>query len=161
MPGPAESSPNGTTSEEWDHSATEIQLSLERLNNAVSFPAGGRADGEGRGNEENAKPDSSLSRRMGRSLSELLRRHAEKGTNVNFTAEEALRVGEVLRQWINSGMSPYEGEDEDFFARSHDDWSISRTSKSGNEIARRPRRLSESSLLRRSSNPAIRGANGS
>lgn len=56
----------------------------------------------------------------GRSLSELMRLHAEKGTDVSFTPEEASRVADVLKQWINSGTSPYEGED-DFFARAFDD----------------------------------------
>ncbi|KAF8271866.1 hypothetical protein EI94DRAFT_1656918, partial [Lactarius quietus] len=54
-----------------------------------------------------------------RTLSELLKLHAEKGTDVHFSAEEATRLEEVLGQWINSGPSPYEGED-DFFARSQD-----------------------------------------
>jgi hypothetical protein len=59
------------------------------------------------------------SRASKRTLSELLKLHAEKGTDVHFSAEEAARLEEVLGQWINSGSSPYEGED-DFFARSQD-----------------------------------------
>ncbi|KAH9968225.1 hypothetical protein BC827DRAFT_1113132, partial [Russula dissimulans] len=55
-----------------------------------------------------------------RTLSELLRLHAEKGTDVHFTAEEATRLEELLGQWINSSSSPYEGDDE-FFTRSQDD----------------------------------------
>ncbi|EIW77187.1 hypothetical protein CONPUDRAFT_36493, partial [Coniophora puteana RWD-64-598 SS2] len=78
----------------------------------------------------------------GRSLSELLRLHAEKGTDVHFTAEEASRVGEVLKQWINSGPSPYEAGEEDFFARSQDDLAISSRS-AGSEVLGRPRLASE------------------
>ncbi|KAI0305148.1 hypothetical protein B0F90DRAFT_1815394 [Multifurca ochricompacta] len=55
-----------------------------------------------------------------RTLSELLKLHAEKGTDVHFTTEEATRLEEVLGQWINASSSPYEGED-DFFTRPHDD----------------------------------------
>lgn len=61
--------------------------------------------------------------RSKRSLSELLRLHAEEGTECNFTPEEVSRLGEVLGQWINAGTSPYEVED-DFFGRSQDDSSI-------------------------------------
>lgn len=36
-----------------------------------------------------------------RSLSELLRLHAQKGTDVKYSAEEALQVAEVLGQWVS------------------------------------------------------------
>ena len=39
--------------------------------------------------------------REGRSLSELMRLHAEKGTDVTFSAEEASRVADVLKQWVS------------------------------------------------------------
>lgn len=115
-----------------------------------------------------------------RSLSELLRLHAEKGTDVKFSAEEALRVADVLGQWvrirysdiyilfrmnhfcsygyyarpyarslitaflqINSGSSPYEGED-DFFARSQDDLSLPAKRLPTHEPNVRPRGQSES-----------------
>jgi len=54
-----------------------------------------------------------------RTLSELLKLHAEKGTDCRLSPEEATRLGDVLGQWINAASSPYEGED-DFFT-SHDD----------------------------------------
>ncbi|VDB95600.1 unnamed protein product [Peniophora sp. CBMAI 1063] len=76
-----------------------------------------------------------------RTLSELLKLHAEKGTDVHFTPEEAAKLEEVLGQWINSGLSPYEGDD-DFFARSLDDSSIARRSPA--IVDGRPRGQSES-----------------
>ncbi|KAF5349205.1 hypothetical protein D9756_009312 [Leucocoprinus leucothites] len=57
-----------------------------------------------------------------RTLSELLKVHAEKGTDCRLSQEEATRLGEVLGQWINASSSPYEGED-DFF-KSQDDIDI-------------------------------------
>ncbi|KAH9990967.1 hypothetical protein BJV74DRAFT_757650, partial [Russula compacta] len=113
--------------EDWDH--TESVIDPSTVNTAASalsrivFPShgGGAAHDD---NPDASTPDPSLSHRGGRSgkrtLSELLKLHAEKGTNVHFTTEEAARLEEVLGQWINSSSSPYEGEDE-FFTRSHDD----------------------------------------
>ncbi|KIY63973.1 hypothetical protein CYLTODRAFT_359157, partial [Cylindrobasidium torrendii FP15055 ss-10] len=73
-----------------------------------------------------------------RTLSELLRIHAEKGTEVKFTQEEANRLGDVLGQWINAGSSPYEGED-DFFSK--DD--LSTLTRNGSADTGRPRGKSE------------------
>ncbi|KAJ7176481.1 hypothetical protein C8R46DRAFT_988529 [Mycena filopes] len=82
--------------------------------NSVVFPAGAAGDdatpGRANGKTEGGK----------RSLSELLRLHAEKGTDCTFSPEEAARVADVLRDWINAGSSPYEDED-DFFARGSQD----------------------------------------
>ena len=39
-----------------------------------------------------------------RTLSELLKLHAEKGTDVHFSAEEASRLEEVLGQWVSVYM---------------------------------------------------------
>ncbi|KAL0949519.1 hypothetical protein HGRIS_009570 [Hohenbuehelia grisea] len=80
-----------------------------------------------------------------RSLSELMKLHAEKGTEPRFTLEEASRVAEVLGQWINAGSSPYEGED-DFFARSQDDLDVPwrPASASAGAMAARQRGQSES-----------------
>lgn len=102
-----------------------------------------------------------------RSLSELLRLHAQKGTACSFSAEEASRVADVLGQWvrdldpttllnilaklslkysqINSGSSPYESED-DFFSRSQDDSSIPSKRLPGLDPNARPRGQSESIL---------------
>ncbi|KAG5635513.1 hypothetical protein H0H81_010976 [Sphagnurus paluster] len=82
-----------------------------------------------------------------RSLSELLKLHAEKGTDVKFSAEEASRVADVLGQWINAASSPYEGED-DFFARSHDDLSIPSKKSPSSTSEGRPRGQSESANSR-------------
>ncbi|GAW08748.1 hypothetical protein LENED_010831 [Lentinula edodes] len=65
-----------------------------------------------------------------RSLSELLRLHAEKGTECRFSPEEATRVAEVLGQWINASSSPYEDEDDFFSKGSQDDLSLPKRSPS-------------------------------
>ncbi|KAJ7768544.1 hypothetical protein B0H16DRAFT_1366241 [Mycena metata] len=85
--------------------------------NSVVFPAGAAGDDAtpGRNPKANGKTEGGK-----RSLSELLRLHAEKGTDCTFSPEEAARVADVLRDWINAGSSPYEDED-DFFARGSQD----------------------------------------
>ena len=56
------------------------------------FSAGGTEDTPGR----------HCGGRGGRPLSELMRLHAEKGTDVTFTTEEASRVADVLKQWVGA-----------------------------------------------------------
>ncbi|KAI0746850.1 hypothetical protein C8Q80DRAFT_1177882 [Daedaleopsis nitida] len=134
---------NSSDTEDWDRSmssdADPTHASTPR--NSVSFPGRNGADGHDSAPSRNG----SLGRGAGkRTLSELLKLHAEKGTDVSFTPEEASRVAEVLGQWINSSSSPYEGED-DFFSRQHsqDDSSIPNRSTAAAE-AGRPRGQSES-----------------
>lgn len=85
-------------SEDWDRSEGEINPS--RVNrqtkstprNSVVFPSDGVED----------TPRRSLGGgKERRSLSELMRLHAEKGTDVTFNAEEASRVADVLKQWVS------------------------------------------------------------
>ncbi|KAI0053223.1 hypothetical protein FA95DRAFT_1568857 [Auriscalpium vulgare] len=103
--------------EDWDRSEGGIDPTIGSAR--IAFPSGGVEDSE---------LDRTPKKRSGkRTLSELLKLHAEKGTDVHFTAEEAARLEEVLGQWINSGCSPYESED-DFFSRSQDDSQLSRRS---------------------------------
>ncbi|KAJ7713745.1 hypothetical protein B0H16DRAFT_1341085, partial [Mycena metata] len=78
--------------------------------NSVVFPAGAAGDNR-RNPKANGKTEGGK-----RSLSELLRLHAKKGTDCTFSPEEAARVADVLRDWMNTGSSPYEDKD-DFFAR--------------------------------------------
>ncbi|KAK7042968.1 hypothetical protein VNI00_008705 [Paramarasmius palmivorus] len=85
--------------------------------NSVVFPGNGETEGT---------PKAVMGAKGKRSLSELLRLHAEKGTECNFSPEEATRLGDVLGQWINASSSPYEGEDDFFKPGSHDDLSIPR-----------------------------------
>jgi len=131
-----------STEDDWDCSETDIRVicgnpSTTTPRNSVLFPGG----------EDQQTPNKTGTQVGKRTISELLKVYAEKGTDVQFSPEEASRVADVLGQWINSGSSPYEGED-DFFARSHDDSSIStkRTTSVGGRGASlgRPRGSSES-----------------
>lgn len=130
------------SNEDWDRSENDIILpqTPQAPRNSVLFPGEGAQD-------DYSSPGASGSGK-GRSLSELIRFHAEKGTDVTFNLEEATRVADVLKQWINSGTSPYEGED-DFFSRANDDSSLGmkRTSQSG-DLSGRARGQSESIISR-------------
>jgi len=86
-------------SDDWDRSESDIQppnnsqaSSGITPRNSVIFPADGTDHTPGRG----------CAGRGGRTLSELMRLHAEKGTDVTFTAEEASRVADVLKQWVST-----------------------------------------------------------
>ncbi|KAJ7083658.1 hypothetical protein B0H15DRAFT_951895 [Mycena belliarum] len=125
---------SGSQSEDWDRSismdgsqppspgGTTRPLATTTPRNSVVFPADDDAT-PGRGGPKSGEKGK-------RTLSELLRLHAEKGTDVKFSAEEASQVADVLRDWINAGTSPYE-DDDDFFARKSKDDSSIHTKLSG------------------------------
>jgi len=127
--------------DDWDRSESDIQLGNQPSNskptttprNSVVFPADAAEKTPSRGSVSKGE----------RTLSELLKLHAEKETG--GSADEASRVAEVLGQWINSESSPYEAED-DFFTRSHDDSSlvVKRSPSSPFDANGRPRGQSES-----------------
>jgi hypothetical protein len=94
--------------EDWEYPESTIHPST--ANSAaptrVSFPSHDGAD-------DSSRPDVSLPSHGGsrtgsgkRTLSDLLKVHAEKGTNVHFTPEEATRLGEVLGQWVRVRALP-------------------------------------------------------
>ncbi|KAF9005893.1 hypothetical protein BDQ17DRAFT_1389510 [Cyathus striatus] len=140
-------------SEDWDRSmslstdAAREETNQSRGNmtprNSVVFPAD-ESTTPGRSIEQPIQNRARMSEKGKRSLSELLKLHAEKGTHCQFTAEEAARLGDVLGQWINASSSPYEGED-DFFSRSQDDLLIA---VKRSPIEGRPRGQSESANSR-------------
>ncbi len=88
--------------EDWDHlESPTIDSPTASAPSRVAFPSHGAAD------------DSPVPRalphggRAGkRTLSELLKLHAEKGTDVHFSVEEAARLEEVLGQWVSVARSP-------------------------------------------------------
>jgi hypothetical protein len=96
--------------EDWDH--PELTTDPTSANttastsNRVVFPShGGGCDGTSAGEHDvsSAPPNALLAshRSSGkRTLSELLKRHAEKGTDVHFTTEEATRLEETLGRWV-------------------------------------------------------------
>lgn len=91
---------NGSQNEDWDRSESEIQANNNRDSqsskptttprNSVIFPADGTDQTPGRGRVSKGE----------RTLSQLLKLHAEKGTEGNFSVDEASRVAEVLGQWV-------------------------------------------------------------
>lgn len=93
---------NGSQSEDWDRSMSQDDsqppspgaqtrsLATTTPRNSVVFPAGHEDD--------NATPG--RSKRSKRSLSELLRLHAEKGTDCRFTVEETAQLAAVLNDWV-------------------------------------------------------------
>ncbi|KAG1744216.1 hypothetical protein EDB19DRAFT_1696376 [Suillus lakei] len=135
------SSPSLNLNEDWDRSESDIIVPQTQVpRNSVLFP--------GEKVQDDCSTPVSNGSRKSRSLSELMRLHAEKGTDVTFNVEEASRVADVLKQWINSGTSPYEGED-DFFSRANDDLSlgVKRSFQSG-DFSGRMRGQSESVVSR-------------
>ncbi|OBZ77394.1 hypothetical protein A0H81_02331 [Grifola frondosa] len=133
--------------EDWDRSM-ELQSDSSGLRtprNTVIFPIESANDGDA---ARTPVRDGQSRTQAKRTLSELLKLHAEKGTDVNFSPEEASRLAEVLGQWINSGPSPYEAED-DFFSRPHsqDDSSLTTKRPPSSDTSSRPRGQSESVVI--------------
>lgn len=93
---PSPHSPGGAQSEDWDRWVNETHNISQ---NSVQFP------GTSEPNTQD-EPESPGSAKAKRTLSELLKLHAERGTDVNFSPEEADRVAEVLGQWV-SGIEDY------------------------------------------------------
>jgi len=92
--------------EDWDHPESTIDHSAVTSTTAptpsrVVFPSQGGAVAT---DPDAPTPDPSHSHRGGRAskrtLSELLKLHAEKGTDVHFTSEEANRLEDLLGQWV-------------------------------------------------------------
>ncbi|KAI0076536.1 hypothetical protein K474DRAFT_1684790 [Panus rudis PR-1116 ss-1] len=140
------------TNEDWDTSmrddSSPSHSDSGAAQNSISFPGNGADD------DEQGGSTGTNGGKTKRTLSELLKLHAEKGTDVHYTPEEASRLADVLGEWINSSCSPYEGED-DFFTRPHsqsqDDLQMQMSQRSGSGggggggmVNGRPRGQSES-----------------
>ncbi|KAF7368943.1 hypothetical protein MVEN_00220500 [Mycena venus] len=88
-----------SSAEDWDRSLSmdgdadgDSGAPRTTPRNSVLFPAGAADEATpGAKGQVNGKGK--------RTLSELLRLHAEKGTDVTFSPEEAARVADVLRDW--------------------------------------------------------------
>lgn len=105
---------NSSQSEDWDRSlvmndsepptpaessddSQSQRMATTTPRNSVVFPAtdGEHATPKGPGSKKGAGSDGK------RSLSELLKLHAEKGTDCAFSSEEAARIADVLGQWVS------------------------------------------------------------
>ena len=102
---------SGSHSEDWDRSESDIDPSAIR-GASGSNPSEGAANLSSSNGETlraaHHTPRNSIhlsgdpSTPSGkRSLSELLRLHAEKGTDCTFSTEEAARLAEVLGEWVS------------------------------------------------------------
>lgn len=81
--------------EDWDRSESDI-IDSASSSARVAFPSDGQAEENGDGAVEGEG-----SQRGKRTLSELLKLHAAKGSDSNFSAEEATRVADVLGEWVS------------------------------------------------------------
>jgi len=91
--------------EDWDHPESMVDPSPSAVTSTtapttsrIAFPS---TQGGAAADPDTPTPDSHRGGRAGkRTLSELLKLHAEKGTDVHFTSEEANRLEELLGQWV-------------------------------------------------------------
>jgi hypothetical protein len=106
------------TPEDWDHlesssSMAEPSTSATSTSRVVFPSQGGAAAGAGAGavadDPDTPTPEQSHRGRHAdkRTLSELLKLHAEKGTDVHFSSEEANRLEELLGQWVRPVRLPF------------------------------------------------------
>jgi len=118
-------SPDTSSNDDWDRSVSMQEASTlststsepAQSRNSIAFPSVTDVVTTVSQHWESSKIDGK------RSLSELLKRHAEKGTDVTFSQDEAQRLADVLGRWINASSSPYEAEDDDLL-HSQDDISV-------------------------------------
>jgi hypothetical protein len=86
--------------EDWDHLESPTTDSPTTISSTASsrvvFPSRGPPD-----DTPVLRSPPHSSRASKRTLSELLKLHAEKGTDVHFSAEEAARLEDVLGQWVS------------------------------------------------------------
>ena len=108
------STSSDSQNEDWDQSLeitdedmtsenTHSPLARTTPRNSVVFPADetpGRLVKTGCGHGR----DGSVDGKGKRTLSELLKMHSERGTNCQFSVEEASRVGDVLGQWVGATL---------------------------------------------------------
>lgn len=91
LPGATTPSLHSPSGEDWDR---WVQDTHNTSQNSIQFPGTSDPDAP----EELSRTGSAKPKRT---LSELLKLHAERGTDVNFSPEEADRVAEVLKQWVS------------------------------------------------------------
>lgn len=89
--------------EDWDHpEPTTVDHHSTMVNATTSAAAPSRVvfPSQGGGDDNDASAPLEGGRSGKRTLSELLKLHAEKGTDVHCTTEEAARLEESLGRWV-------------------------------------------------------------
>jgi len=137
-----------SSQEDWDKSSSEIAMKQasppstpkRRLSSFAGEAA--HAGSAIKKSEENTP--GGTGRSGGRKLVDLLRKHAEDGTDLNLSDEDEIKLSEELSQWINTDVSPYERPEDFFrpFGAARDDSGI--LPKMSPEPNGRPRGASES-----------------
>lgn len=84
--------------EDWDRSESDI-IDADSQSSRVAFPSQSQSDETANGT---ACTEGNRDGRGKRTLSELLKLHAAKGTDSSFSAEETARVADVLGQWVSA-----------------------------------------------------------
>ena len=93
--------------EDWDHPEPTVTIDHSTANTTASAAAPSRVvfpSSQGGRDDDDASaplPPPEGGRSGKRTLSELLKFHAEKGTDVHFTTEEAARLEETLGRWAS------------------------------------------------------------
>ena len=87
--------------DDWDRSGTVISVVAPDATprNSIVFPTD-TTPGRKTRYCQHSRDVSADGKSGKRTLSELLRLHSETGTSANFSPEEALRIAEVLGQWV-------------------------------------------------------------
>lgn len=92
--------------EDWDHpepmvDPSAVTSTIAPTPSRVVFPSSQGNDTAAADTDAPMAPDARRGGRAGkRTLSDLLKLHAEKGTDVHFTSEEANRLEDLLGQWV-------------------------------------------------------------
>jgi hypothetical protein len=97
------------TPEDWDHpessmvdpsASATVTSTAPTTTSRVAFPSQGGAAAAADPDTPTPEHSHRGGRAGKRTLSELLKLHAEKGTDVHFTSEEANRLEDLLGQWV-------------------------------------------------------------
>ena len=92
---------SNSASEDWDRSASDIQVDHEPPKTPSTTRTGAVYDVD---NDNDGTPGGAKGRR---SLSDLLRLHAEKGKDLKLSEEDEQRLSEELGKWVSLDEQPH------------------------------------------------------